>query len=195
MKNQAAVAFYQNISEKLTDYSKPLIFLSLEINQLPAEKIEDWLKNPEAAFYKPWLERVRRFKPYELSEAVEEVLLEKSMTSSSAWVRLYEETSSKLQYSVDGKTYNDAEVSKLLLDKNAETRRKAGAEINRVAEENADLFTFIYNMVIKDKAIEDEKRGFKLPMSSRNMSENVSDQMVETLCSPWRCCFSLLQTH
>ena len=39
MKNQAAVAFYQNISEKLTDYSKPLIFLSLEINQLPAEKI------------------------------------------------------------------------------------------------------------------------------------------------------------
>lgn len=61
MKNQAAVAFYQNISEKLTDYSKPLIFLSLEINQLPAEKIEDWLKNPEAAFYKPWLERVRRF--------------------------------------------------------------------------------------------------------------------------------------
>lgn len=75
MKNQAAVAFYQNISEKLTDYSKPLIFLSLEINQLPAEKIEDWLKNPEAAFYKPWLERVRRFKPYELSEAVEEVCL------------------------------------------------------------------------------------------------------------------------
>lgn len=88
---------------------------------------------------------------------MEEVLLEKSMTSSSAWVRLYEETSSKLQYTVDGKTYNDAEVSKLLLDKNAETRRKAGAEINRVAEENADLFTFIYNMVIKDKAIEDEK--------------------------------------
>lgn len=186
MKNQAAVAFYQNISEKLTDYSKPLIFLSLEINRLPAEKIESWLKNPEAAFYKPWLERVRRFKPYELSEAVEEVLLEKSMTSSSAWVRLYEETSSKLQYTVDGENYNDAEISKLLLEKNAETRHKAGAEINRVAEENADLFTFIYNMVIKDKAIEDEKRGFKLPMSSRNMSENVSDQMVETLAETVR---------
>lgn len=53
MKNQAAVAFYQNISEKLTDYSKPLIFLSLEINQLPAEKIEDWLKNPKPLFISP----------------------------------------------------------------------------------------------------------------------------------------------
>ena len=35
MKNQEAMAFYQNISEKLTEYSKPLVFFSLEINKLP----------------------------------------------------------------------------------------------------------------------------------------------------------------
>ena len=186
MKNKTAAAFYQNISEKLTDYSKPLIFLSLEINALPEEKIGEWLQNPDAAFYRPWLERVRRYKPYELSEPVEEVLLEKSMTSSSAWVRLYEETSSRLQFEVDGKTYNDAEISKLLLNKDPVLRRKAGAEMNRVAEQNADLFAFIYNMVIKDKAIEDEKRGFRQPMSSRNLAENVSDKMVDTLAETVR---------
>ena len=186
MKNQSAVAFYQNISEKLTDYSKPLIFLSLEINQLPEEKIQQWLADEQLAFYKPWFERLRRFKPYELSEPVEEVLLEKSMTSSSAWVRLYEETSSRLEYKVDGKSYNDAEISKLLLDKDADLRHRAGAEINRVAKENADLFTFIYNMIIKDKAIEDEKRGFKEPVSSRNLSENVPDKTVETLAETVR---------
>ena len=186
MKNQSAVAFYQNISEKLTDYSKPLIFLSLEINQLPEEKIQQWLSDEQLAFYKPWFERLRRFKPYELSEPIEEVLLEKSMTSSSAWVRLYEETSSRLEYKVDGKSYNDAEISKLLLDKDADLRHRAGAEINRVAKENADLFTFIYNMIIKDKAIEDEKRGFKEPVSSRNLSENVPDKTVETLAETVR---------
>lgn len=186
MKNQSAVAFYQNISEKLTDYSKPLIFLSLEINQLSEEKIQQWLADEQLAFYKPWFERLRRFKPYELSEPVEEVLLEKSMTSSSAWVRLYEETSSRLEYKVDGKSYNDAEISKLLLDKDADLRHRAGAEINRVAKENADLFTFIYNMIIKDKAIEDEKRGFKEPVSSRNLSENVPDKTVETLAETVR---------
>lgn len=186
MKNQSAVAFYQNISEKLTDYSKPLIFLSLEINQLPEEKIQQWLTDEQLAFYKPWFERLRRFKPYELSEPVEEVLLEKSMTSSSAWVRLYEETSSRLEYKVDGKSYNDAEISKLLLNKDAGLRHRAGAEINRVAKENADLFTFIYNMIIKDKAIEDEKRGFKEPVSSRNLSENVPDKTVETLAETVR---------
>ena len=186
MKNQQAVAFYQNISEKLTDYSKPLVFLSLEINQLPAKRMSSWLRNPKVAFYKPWLERLRRYKKYELSEPVEEILLEKSMTSGNAWVRLYEEYSSKLQYVVNGKTYNDAEISKLLLDGDAALRHAAGAEINRVARENADLFTFIYNMVMKDKAIEDDKRGFKQPVSSRNLSENVSDKTVQTLADTVR---------
>ena len=186
MKNQQALAFYQSISEKLTDYGKPMIFLSLEINSLPDKKISEWMRDKKVATYRPWLERIRRFKKYELSEPVEEVLVEKSITSSNAWVRLYEETSSKLVYTVNGKKYNDAEISKLLLDKNPQLRHAAGQEINRVAKENADLFTFIYNMIIKDKAIEDEKRGFKTPVSSRNMAENVSDKTVTALAESVR---------
>ena len=186
MKDQTAVAFYQDVVEKITEYSKPLVFFSLEINSLPQEKIKSWLQNKNMKHYQPWLERVRRFKKYELSEPVEEVLLEKSLTSSNAWVRLYEETSSRLTYTVEGKKYNDAEVSKLLLDKDAALRTAAGKEINRVAKENSALFTFIYNMIIKDKAIEDKKRGFPAPVSSRNMSENVSDKMVETLAQTVR---------
>lgn len=186
MKNKEAMAFYQNISEKLTDYSKPTIFFSLELNQVPEAKIKEWMENKKVAFYKPWLDKVRRFKKFELCEPVEEMLHEKSVTSGSAWVRLYEETSSRLVYTVDGKKYNDAEISKLLLDKNPEIREKAGKEINRVSKENAPLFTFIYNMIIKDKAIEDEKRGFKRPVSERNLAENVKDTTVDVLAQTVR---------
>lgn len=181
MKNAEAMAFYQNISEKLTDYAKPSVFYTLEINQIPDEKLAEWLKDESVAAYKYWLERVRRFKKHELSEAVEEVFLEKSVTSSSAWVRLYEEHSSRLKYIVDGKEYNDAEISKLLQDKDPKVREKAGKELNRVSKENAPLFSFIYNMVIKDKAIEDNKRGFAKPISERNLSENVKDEVVDSL--------------
>lgn len=181
MKNAEAMAFYQNISEKLTDYAKPSVFYTLEINQIPDEKLAEWLKDESVAAYKYWLERVRRFKKHELSEAVEEVFLEKSVTSSSAWVRLYEEHSSRLKYIVDGKEYNDAEISKLLQDKDPKVREKAGKELNRVSKENAPLFSFIYNMVIKDKAIEDSKRGFAKPISERNLSENVKDEVVDAL--------------
>ena len=186
MKNPEAMAFYQNTSEKLTAYARPLVFFFFLLNRVPEAKIKEWLKDKHVAFYKPFIERVRKYKKYELSEAVEEILLEKSVTSSEAWVRLYEETSSRLVYTVDGKNYNDAEISKLTLDKDAKLRHKAGAEINRVAKENAPLFTLVYNMVMKDKAIEDEKRGFKTPISARNLAEDVPDTSVEALAETVR---------
>ena len=181
MKNEEAVAFYQMVEEKLTEYSKPTIFFSLEFNELPDSKIEKLLKDDVLSAYRYWIRRLRKIKKYQLSEREEEILLEKSLTSGDAWVRLYEETSSRLVYEVDGKKYNDAEISKLLLDKDPQIRHKAGKEINRVLSENGHLFTFIYNMIMKDKAIEDEKRGFKAPVSSRNLSEDVADQTVEVL--------------
>ncbi len=181
MKNAEVMTFYQNISEKLNDYSKPTIFLSLEINQLPDNKITEWMKNPRAAYFKPWLERVRLFKKYELSEPEEEILHEKSVTSGEGWERLYEETSARLKYKVNGKEYNDAEISKLTLDKNAAIRAKAGKEIARVCTENAPLFTLNYNMIVKDKAIEDIKRGFKSPVASQNLANRVDDKAVVAL--------------
>lgn len=181
MKNAEAVGFYQQIEETLTDYAKPTVFFSVEFNALPDEKIAQWLEDERIYAYRYWIKRVRKFKDYELSEPEETILLEKSITSGDAWVRLYEETSSRLEFEVDGKKYNDAELSKLLLDKNAATRLKAGKEMNKVLWQNSHLFTFIYNMVMKDKAIEDEKRGFKSPVSVRNMSEDVSDESVEVL--------------
>lgn len=181
MNNKDAMSFYQNISEKLSDYSKPSIFFSLEINQLSQDKLDEFLKDDEVKNYAPFLKRIRLFKPYELSEPVEEVFHEKSITSSAAWVRLYEEHSSRLKYSVDGKEYNDAEISKLLLDKNPLTREKAGKEINRVTKENAALFSYIYNMIIKDKSISDNKRGFKSPISSKNLANRVETETVVAL--------------
>jgi len=181
MKNTAAVAFYQSVEEKLTEYVKPIVFFSLEFNQLPQTKINEWLKDKRIKQYRYWIKRLRKFKDYELTEPEEQIFIEKSITSGDAWVRLYEETSSRLIYTIDGKKYNDAELSKLLLDKDEKLRRKAGKEMNRVLYENSHLFTFIYNMIMKDKAIEDDKRGFKSPVSARNMSEDVSDKSVEVL--------------
>ena len=186
MKNREVMTFYQNTSEKLNDYSKPTIFLSLEINQLPEEKINEWLKDEKAAYYAPWLKRIRLFKDYELSEPVEEILHEKSVTSGEGWERLYEETSARLKYVIDGKEYNDAEAAKLTLDKDAEMRAKAGREIARVCTENAPLFTLNYNMVVKDKAIEDIKRGFKTPVASQNLANRVDDKAVKALAETVR---------
>ena len=181
MNNQKAVAFYQNINEKMTEYGKNAIFFTLEINALSEAKFKALLKDKDVAFYKPWLSKVRLFKPYELAEDMEALLADKALTSSAAWVRLYDETSAKLKYVVDGKEYNDAEIGKLMQDKDPVLREKAGKELNRVQKENGELFTFIYNMIVKDKAISDEKRGFKSSIASRNLDNMVEDEVVEAL--------------
>ncbi len=192
MKNKEAMAFYQNISEKMTDYGKAAIFFELELNRLHDAKIKELLKNKEVARFKPFIDRTRRFKKYDLSEAVEEVFVEKSVTSSEAWVRFYEETSSRLEYTVDGKVYNDAEITKLLLDKDANVREKAGREICRVSKENAPFMSFVYNMIVKDKSISDIKRGYKTPVSEPNLGENVKDQTVEALAQSVRDSYAKL---
>lgn len=181
MKNKEAVAFYQNINEKLTEFGKMSIFFTLEINALSEKDFNELLQNKQVAHYKPWLSKIRLFKPYELDEDMEALLADKALTSSAAWVRLYDETASKLKYTVDGKEYNDAEIGKLMQDKDPLLREKAGKELNRVNKENGELFTFIYNMIVKDKAISDEKRGFKSPVASRNLDNMVEDDVVEAL--------------
>ncbi len=182
MDNPKATSFYQDISETLTAASKKEVFFTLELNKLPESTLEKWLENQEVATYTPWLKRVRRFKDNQLSEPEETLLLEKAITSSNAWVRLYEETSSRLIFPLGDKTCNEAEITHTsLFGATDEERTKASEVMNQVYKENAPLFTFIYNMIIKDKAIEDEKRGFAHPYSERNKSEDVPDKMVDAL--------------
>ena len=181
-----ASALYQRVSEALSAAGTNLVFFGLEYNRLSAAQEKKLLADERIAFYKPYLKRLRKYKPYELSEEVEQTLLEKDVTSGSAWVRLYEESMSRLCYEVEGKKYNDAEIGKLCLHPDAAMREKSGKEINRVSAENSFQVAFIYNMIMKDKAVEDEKRGFKLPVSSRNLAEEVSDETVENLAQTVR---------
>ncbi len=181
MEDPSAMGFYQNTNEQVIEASKPTIFYTLEINKLNDEQLAKYLQNPQVAYYTPWLQMLRKFKKYELSEELEEFIADKSITSSDAWERLYEETCSKLRYTIDGQKYNEAEMSLFLQDKNPETRAKAGKELNRVAKENTELFALIYNTLIKDKSISDKKRGFARPDSARNLGSQVDDSVVDAL--------------
>lgn len=186
MKDTKATALYQRVVECLNAAGTNLLFFGLEYNKISAAQEKKLLSDARIKKYQPYLSRMRRFKPYELKEEVETTLLEKDVTSGSAWVRYYEEYMARLSYTVKGKKYNDAEISKLYLSNNPALREAAGKEVNRVCKENSFTVGYIYNMIIKDKATEDEKRGFKRPMSSRNLSENVSDKTVDTLAETVR---------
>lgn len=186
LNNPQATAFYQYVQEAFTAAEQHLVFFSLELAHIDDARISTLLKNKTVTHYKPFIERRRKYRKYLLSEELESLLLDKSLTSESAWVRLYEESSAKLKYMVDGKEYNDAQISKLLLDSDAKIREKAGKELNRVSKENSYLSTFTYNMIMKDKEIEDKKRGYKTPMAAMNLSNSVDQETLDALCDSVR---------
>ena len=88
----ARAKFYGDISEKLTDISTELIFFELELNQIDDAALAEALKVPALARYKPWLDDLRKEKPYQLEEKLEKLFHEKGQTSRGAFNRLFNET-------------------------------------------------------------------------------------------------------
>ena len=61
------------------------------------------MADPALGHYRPWIEDVRKDKPYQLEDRVEQLFHEKSVTGYSAWNRLFDETIAGLRFKIDGK--------------------------------------------------------------------------------------------
>src|SRR6185437_4017295 len=95
--------FYGDVSERLTAASTHLLFFALELNRVDDGVIEHAMKTPELGHYRPWIEDLRKDKPYQLEDRVEQLFHEKSQTGYSAFNRLFDQTMSSLRFKVSGK--------------------------------------------------------------------------------------------
>lgn len=175
--------FYGDISEKLTAISTDIIFFDLELNQIDEPVMAEALKDPKLARYKPWIDNVRKEKPYQLEQKLEELFHEKGQTSSAAWTRLFSETMTALRFPIAGEPEPlTLEPVLNLLSDPAEEKRKAAAEaLAAVFKENVRLFTLITNTLAKDKEISDRWRGFKDVADSRHLANRVEAPVVDAL--------------
>ena len=181
MTDAAVAQFYQTMQERVSDISTDLLFFTLEINRLDDAAFAERLKSPAVAHYEPWLRAVRDFRPFQLSDEVERVLHEKHITGRAAWTRLFDETMAALRFPVDEKLLTNSEVFNLLTDRDGAIRRKAAKSIAGVLGDNIRDLTLVTNTLAKDKEIEDRWRGFQRPVSSRNLGNQVEDEVVDAL--------------
>ena len=181
--DQTRAKFYGDISEKLTAISTDIIFFDLELNQVEDQRMAEALKSPRLARYKPWIENVRKEKPYQLEETLERLFHEKSQTSNSAWDRLFSETMTALRFPVEGEPEPlPLELTLNLLSDPKEEKRRAAAEaLAKVFKDNVRLFTLITNTLAKDKEISDRWRGFKDVADSRHLGNRVEAPVVNAL--------------
>ena len=123
--------FYGDVSERLTAASLHLLFFPLELNRVDDATIEPRDADARARHYRPWIEDLRKDKPYQLEDRVEQLFHEKSKSGCSAWNRLFDETISSLRFRVAGRELAIEPTLSLLQDRAGEKRKAAAQALAR----------------------------------------------------------------
>lgn len=181
--DQDIARFHQFCQERVNGITGSTLFFALELNRIDDAEIEKKLGDPGLVRYRPWIEAERQMRPYQLGDDLEQLLHDKSVTGRSAWARLFDETMADLRFDFDDEELTLGEVLNRLTDSDPDEREQAGRSLSAGLRSRIRLFSLVTNTIAKDKEIEDTKRGFPKPMSSRNLANQVEDEVVNALAN------------
>jgi oligoendopeptidase F len=184
--------FYGDVSERLTAASVHLLFFGLELNRIDDAAIERAMQTSELAHYRPWIEDLRKDKPYQLEDRVEQLFHEKSQSGYAAWNRLFDQTISGLRFKVGAKELAIEPTLNLLQDRAPEKRKAAGQALAKTFKDNERTFALITNTLAKDKEISDRWRGFQDVADSRHLNNRVEREVVDALVGSVRAAYPRL---
>jgi oligoendopeptidase F len=184
--------FYGDVQERITAASLHLLFFTLELNRVDDAALEAAMNDPALGHYRPWVEDVRKEKPYQLEDRVEELFHEKSITGYSAWNRQYDETVAGLRFKIGGKELSIEPALNFLQDADGKKRKAAAEALAKTFKENLRQFTLITNTLAKDKEISDRWRGFKDIADARHLSNRVEREVVDALVESVRAAYPRL---
>ena len=179
----AVAKFYGDMQERITTASLHLLFFTLELNRIDDARLEAAMADPALGHYRPWVEDVRKEKPYQLEDRVEKLFHEKSVTGYSAWNRSYDETITSLRFKIGGKPLSIEPALNMLQDADGAKRKAAAQALAKTFKANLRPFTLITNTLAKDKEISDRWHGFKDVADARHLSNRVEPEVVEALVS------------
>ena len=173
--------FFQQMQEKIIKISSSLIFFTLELNAIEEKQINELFNFEGLKKFKTWIEIARTYKPHQLDKKLEKLMKDKSVTSSAAWIRLFDETIASLRFPFKDKELSSAEILNYFSDNDASKRKEAAKSIGSVLKNHVNIFCTITNTLAKDKAINDEWRKYPNPVRSRNLANVVEDEVVDAL--------------
>ena len=173
--------FMSNCQEKLTDFSTPLVFFTLELNRLEDDHLDALMAaNSDLARYKPVLDRIRAMKPHQLSDEMETFLHDLGVVGD-AWEKLFDETIAGLEFDMEGETLGIEATLNFLTDQDRSKREAAAHEVARVLGANIKTFARVQNTQAKEKEGLDRWRNMPTAQSGRHLSNHVEPEVVQAL--------------
>jgi oligoendopeptidase F len=177
----ARAKFFGDAQEKVTELAGELLFFELELNRLDDQLLEAAILGSPLAHYRPWLDDIRKERPHQLKDEIEQLFLEKSMSGAAAWNRLFDETIAALRFSFNGEELTLEPLLGKLQDPDPKAREAAAKALAKTLGANQRLFALIMNALIKDKEISDRWRKFVDVADSRHLANRVEREVVDAL--------------
>ncbi|MGR3455180.1 M3 family oligoendopeptidase [Pseudooceanicola sp.] len=177
----ARAKFMSDMQDKITTFTTPLVFFTLELNRLPDNHLDGlFAADPDLARYKPVFDRIRAMKPYQLSDELEKFLHDLGVVGD-AWEKLFDETIAGLTFHVNGEELNIEGTLNLLTEQDRPLREAAARELATVFAENIRTFARVHNTQAKEKEVIDRWRGMPSAQTARHLSNDVEPEVVEAL--------------
>jgi len=183
-QDQKAQAEVAKVNQFRAEMSNKTMFFNLWWKALDEENAQRLLA--ASGDFRYWLVAMRNFKDYTLSEPEEKIINIKDVTGFSALNMLYESITNRYTFKieVDGeeKEMTRGELMALVREPNPDLRARAYQTLFEVYEEDAPILGQIYQAIVRDWRNENlNLRGFKAPISVRNLVNDIPDEVVETL--------------
>lgn len=180
-EDPARGALLQRVTERGAQLNQKLVFLELELAHATDDVASAWLADPALARYRHWLEVVRLYRPYLLSEPEEKILSEKAVTGRNAWERFFDEAHAAARYELDGEKLSRDQVLSKLYSPDRALRQRAAAAVTAGLKELRRTSTYVFNTILADKASDDRLRKYPTWLSARNLANQVDDRTVDAL--------------
>ncbi|PIN74298.1 oligoendopeptidase F [Candidatus Woesearchaeota archaeon CG10_big_fil_rev_8_21_14_0_10_45_16] len=178
--DQKALAEMSTVETALTAINNRLLFFSLWFKDLPDKKATELIKVSEKYHY--YLEMLRKNKRYTLKEEEEKIINIKDTTGASALDNIYNLLTSNFIYQVDGKKRTQEEMVTFVRSSSPKVRETAYRALLTPYKNNKEVIGEIYKNIINDWREENVTlRGYKSPISVRNVVNDIPDEAVEAL--------------
>jgi oligoendopeptidase F len=191
-----ASALVTKMEKQASEINNRMLFFDLWFKKQIDDENANRLISAIPKVYQEHLHHKRRVAKYSLSEPEEKIISTLEVTGSGALVKIYDKMTSSFEFimkmrqgrkTIESKFDNKEKLISLVRSPNYNAREAAYKSLLQVYKKNSGVLGEIYqNIVIqwRDEAI--SMRGYRSPISVRNIANNLEDSTVNALLSACR---------
>ncbi|MDJ1178893.1 M3 family metallopeptidase [Roseofilum sp. BLCC_M91] len=199
-RNSAAKQLLDRVMEAVTTLENEVLFFDLELKNLSESQLEHLQNDPLLASYRYYLQQIAQFRPYALSEEVEQTRNQDNLTGRSAFIQLRSLHLGEQQYTPvttpEGKrAETEADLSALRLHPSSDIRYQSYISLREVMQQHNLLYGYILNSVAQDHKLENKMRGHDSTLSKQLLEDRVSRPVFEAIMTGMGDRYDLFQRY